>query len=367
MAAPDESAPKKPDPRSPPKADPKSPPKVDPKSPPPRSSLRSQRGTPDSQRSHRQLSSRQLSSRVKEHAQREEGHEAFGLAPPPTRSEIGRMMCATVVRTLDEYKGNAECVKQVCERWCALNEAGRREATEAGALQAIVSAVKSHAADASVMEKAIGAIGTLCYGTDEAGLARKQLAADSGAIPLILAAMVTHASVAAVVENGAATIGNIVSNVDEPGLSRKQAASDEGALEAIVGGAKAHKESDSVQDCCFFALANLVRGRGDKDASADEAGAARKQRAVDAGAILAIIDGMQEHMDKPRVQESGSRAISNITFRNEAYKKAAMDAGAMSDWLDGACTARVFVPDPEHETPGAAGRAEGGEEAVDVQ
>lgn len=296
--------------------------KLDPKSPPPRS----HRGAapPKSQRSNGELISH-----------REQGHEAFAFEPPPSRSEIQRMMCATAVRTLNEYMHSEEAVRSVCERWCSLgshDKNGRQEAAESGAFQAIVKGLTTHASDAIVAEKTIGALGNLCCGTDDNGLARKQLAADAGVIDAIVKAMQTHVGASAVLENGAATVGNIASNIDEAGLARKQLATDAGALEAIVAGMKAHPAIASVQDFGCFALGNLVRGRGDGD-GVDEASLARKQRAVKAGALEAVVAAMQAHVSDPRVQEFGARAISNVTFRSEELKK----TGTRSVARDGGC------------------------------
>ena len=307
-------------------------------------------------------SDRAMSARAAQLSQREPEHEAFGLEPPPTTQDIKAMMAATAVRTLKEYESDAATVIAISERFGTLvkaNATGRQDAADAGAMQAIVSASKKHAGDAAVMEKAIGAIGNLCCGTDAAGLARKQLAADSGALEIIVAGMKAHASAAPLQENAAATIGNIASNVDDAGLTRKQQAADAGALETLVSALTAHKEDPNVCEFACFAIGNLVRARGDDPDSgaATVRGQTRKEKAVELGVIPTVIAAMHAHMDAPRVQEYGSRAISNLTFRNDAFKQKAIEAGAMHDWLDGACTARVFVPDKEVEDVGKAAEA----------
>ena len=40
------------------------------------------------------------------------------------------------------------------------------------------------------------------------------------------------------------------------------------------------------------------------------------------------------------VQEHGARALANLTFKNEATRAQALEAGAAAEWLDGAVTAR---------------------------
>ena len=314
--------------------------KLDPKSP------------PKSQRSHRPLAQRAGALSV-----REPDHEAFGLEPPPTRGDIARMMSATAVRTLKDHSGDAETVDAVCERWASLtgkNAASRQEAAASGAIPAIVEAMGKHAANPQLIEKTIGALGNLVCGTDEEGLGRKQLAADSGVMEAVIEGMKAHSTVSGVQANGGATLGNVASNVDAPGLARKHKAVKAGAIEGLVAALTTHKLDGAVVDCCCFALGNLVRSRGDQAEDAD--GDLRKQSAVDAGAIPALAAAMNAHMDKPRVQDSGSRAIANITFRNDAFKAMAVEAGKAvglekeaADWLEGACTARIFVPDKERE------------------
>jgi hypothetical protein len=317
----------------------------DPKSPPP--ALKSHRA---------------LSQRAAQLSQREPEHEAFGLEPPPRPAEVRAMMCPTAVRTLKEYLGDAETVMAVCERWCTLaghNKEGRQEAAECGAMEAIVEAIGKHTETAGVVEKAIGALGNLCCGTDGAGLARKQRAADVGALEAVVAGARAHAATASVQENVAATLGNVASNVDDAGLARKQKAVEAGALEVLVIALTTHTKEESVCDFACFALGNLVRGRGDK--AEDTEGAARKKRAVEAGALPALVGAMNAHPSSPRVQEFGARAIANITFRNDAHKKLAIDAGATSESLDGSCTARILVPESHREREKDGGEASAAE------
>ena len=300
-------------------------------------------------------SNRALSQRANQLSQREPEHEAFGLEPPPRPAEVRAMMCPTAVRTLKEYSSDADTVVAVCERWCALsghNKEGRQEAAECGAMEAIVDAMGKHTEDASVVEKALGALGNLCCGTDEAGLARKQKAADVGALEAVLTGMRAHATVATVQENACATLGNVASNVDDAGLARKEKAVALGALEVLVVALNTHVKEEGVADFACFALGNLVRGRG--DLQEDSHGAARKRRAIEAGALPALVNVMNAHPSSPRVQEFGARAIANITFRNDANKKLALDAGATSESLDGSCTARILVPDKEREKDASA-------------
>jgi len=300
---------------------------------------------PKSQRSHRALSQRAM-----QHSHREPDHEAFGLTPPPTSSEISSMMLVTAVRALKDFESDAETVAQVCTR---IVQAGgrsaeaRQQAADAGALQALHRAMNIHAKSSSVQERAIVALGNICCGTDAAGLARKQLAAPC--IYAIVAAMEEHPDVAAVQENGCATLGNIASNIDEEGLARKQTAYQAGAFAVIVAAMKRHQEVSMVQDYGCFAIGNLCRARGDAT-QVDEAAVARKRAAVEQGALDAVVNAMKSHPAVETVQEHGARALSNLTFKNDELKTQAAAAGAAPEWLSGLTTARAALPDdPQRE------------------
>lgn len=320
----------------------------DPKSPPP--ALKSHRA---------------LSQRAAQLSQREPEHEAFGLEPPPRPAELMRMMCPTVVRTLKEYMSDAATVQAACERWASMTAqdvSSRHEAAECGAIEAVVGAMEMHTASAGVTENAMGALGNLAAGTDAQGLGRKQRAADAGVFEAIVAGMRMHADVSGVQANGAATLGNVASNVDDLGIARKRRAVEAGALDVLVGCLRAHIGDEAVCDMAAFALGNLVRGRGDKtsadDVDADADGSrARKQRAVELGALEAIVKAMGRHPSSWRVQEYGARAIANITFRSDDFRSKAIEAGATQETLDGACTARILVPDKEREVKGAPSAA----------
>lgn len=301
---------------------------VDPKSP------------PKAQRSHRALSQRAM-----QHSHREPEHEAFGLEPPPTQREIASMMVVTAVRTLSEFGSSSpETVEQVCERcFSGQTNEKRQEAADAGAVQAIVACMGMHPDNLAVQEKCILALGNICCGTDERGLARKQLAADAGALAAVLVAMRSHLGSSIVQENGSATVGNIASHVDDPGLARKSAAIEEGALEAVVSGMRAHPTVATVQSFGSFCLANLTRARGEVEATAlgaDRGGTERKEKAAAVGAIEEVVKAMAAHADDASVQELGARALANITHRSEPLRKKAVESGARTEWLDGAVTAR---------------------------
>lgn len=260
------------------------------------------------------------------------------------------MMLVTAVRALKDFEANAETVAQVCDRIVQAggrSAASRQEAADAGALHQLHRAMNIHAKNALVQEKAMVALGNICCGTDEAGLARKQMA--TPCLYAIVAGMEEHVDVSAIQENGSATLGNIASNVDEAGLRRKEMAAQAGAFAVIIAGMKRHPDKNTVQDYGCFAIGNLCRARGDT-VDVDEVALARKQMAVDQGALDAVTAAMKAFPDDLGVQEHGARALANLTFKNDGLRAKATAAGALPEWLEGMTTARASVPaDPQRE------------------
>ena len=62
--------------------------------------------------------------------------------------------------------------------------------------------MRAHLQVAQVQRKGCAALGNICVGSDEAGLARKQRAADAGGIEVAVAAMQAHPQVAGVQAQG---------------------------------------------------------------------------------------------------------------------------------------------------------------------
>lgn len=334
-------------------------------------------------------------------------NEPAGQALHPTQSEIEQMPIAMAVRLLHEA-GNREH-PQICGAVCDRCFSGqtddeRQEAADAGALQALVLCMEQHSASKYVQDKSIMAFGNICCGTNERGLARKQLAADAGVLRAVVMAMRSHVTSSTIQENGSGTVGNVTSHVDDTGLARKKLAIDAGAFDAIVKGMRAHLTSPTVtQDgghseprrgrcsvltslstlgvrlrrcrpsaalpspisharavtwrarrsvsSCLYAHCRAAAARAASaahplhatsrwPAGADVGGADRKAAAVEADAIETVVEAMLAHEADSMVLEHGIRALANITYRAEPLRKHAVISGARPEWLDGAMTAR---------------------------
>ena len=256
---------------------------------------------------------------------------------PPTRAEIMVMPVQQAVRTLEQYVTEERVVDAVCDRWRALSygPARRQSAADAGALHAIVAAMRALVDSSAAQETCCLAIGNIVAGVDEAGVARKHRAAEAGCLEALSNAMQAHLEASAVQEYGCFALGNICYAADSAGLGRKQRAADACAVSAIVRAMRKHSGDAAVAEYGAFALGNICRAVGGRESGTDEDGRARKESAVDAGALGVLVNAMRFHAKESGVQEWGARALSNITFGNAEWRESARQAGARPQWLVG--------------------------------
>ena len=123
---------------------------------------------------------------------------------PPSRAELAVMPVQLAVRALDQFCSHARIVDAVCDRWRGLSYGPQRRkaAADAGALAAIVKAMRLHVEAPSIQELCCLAMGNIVAGVDEEGVARKQQAADAGALEAVVTAMQAHVDEPPVQEYG---------------------------------------------------------------------------------------------------------------------------------------------------------------------
>ena len=90
----------------------------------------------------------------------------------------------------------------VCAGGDAAGRARAQRAVDAGAIEAVVEAMRAHPQVAGVQGAACGAVGNVCHGADAAGPARRQRAAVAGGRGVAAAAMQAHPDVAVVQRRG---------------------------------------------------------------------------------------------------------------------------------------------------------------------
>ena len=105
--------------------------------------------------------------------------------------------------------------------------------------------------------QACALLNNVCYGADAAGLAREQRAVEAGALEAVVAAMRAHPQVAAVQEEGSRALGSMCDGNDglsALGLARSQRAVELGALEVLVYALQTHSQAALLSGCMCLGL-----------------------------------------------------------------------------------------------------------------
>jgi TolA-binding protein len=113
--------------------------------------------------------------------------QRVGAAPhdaPPSDDEVEEMELAEVVAVLRTHVAVARVAEIACERLRILCEpvGSEQAAAEAGAIEAVVAAMRAHPQEEGVQENGCCVLDSVCFGDDAAAAARKQRAAAAGAI-----------------------------------------------------------------------------------------------------------------------------------------------------------------------------------------
>ena len=124
----------------------------------------------------------------------------------------------------------------------------RQPAADAGAIEAVVEAMRAYPQMACMQEHACRALASVCFGEDAAGNARKQRAADAGAIEAVVAALRAHPQVARVQECGCGALFDVCASSDEEeALARWRRASQAGGRAATAAAMRAHPRNTELQ------------------------------------------------------------------------------------------------------------------------
>eukprot|EP00218_Dolichomastix_sp_CCMP3274_P002825 CAMPEP_0170162002 /NCGR_PEP_ID=MMETSP0033_2-20121228/76878_1 /TAXON_ID=195969 /ORGANISM="Dolichomastix tenuilepis, Strain CCMP3274" /LENGTH=365 /DNA_ID=CAMNT_0010399627 /DNA_START=15 /DNA_END=1109 /DNA_ORIENTATION=- len=171
---------------------------------------------------------------------------AAAAAPPPNPSssiaEAQRKQdFAALVQVMSSDVNSAVVQEQGCAALRCLtanNDENRRTAGAAGAVEAVVAALRVHGSSAAVQTWGCWAMGYLTANNDE----NKRTAGAAGAVEAVVAALRVHGSSAAVQEQGCGAMRNLTAN-DE----NKRTAGAAGAVEAVVAALRVHGSSAAVQ------------------------------------------------------------------------------------------------------------------------
>ena len=219
----------------------------------------------------------------------------------PHDAAVSAMGPVELVAVLRAHKAVARVVVTACNRLAALclEEVNQPLAAEAGALEAVVEAMRAHPQAAGVQHEGCAALVLVCLGMDGAGLARKHSAVEAGALEAVVGAMWAHPQAEGVQQEGCAALLSLCcGRVDAVDLAHKQRAAEAGALEAVVAAMWAHLQAASVQWQGCAVLTILCIGPGG-------AAAARRQLATQVGACAAATAARLAHPDDTRVHDTG--------------------------------------------------------------
>jgi len=145
------------------------------------------------------------------------------------------------------------------------------------------------------------------------------------AVAVVCKTMTGHTKEPAVQQQACAALINLC--VGES-FERREHAAQSGVLGAIVGAMRNQIEhpAPGIQEMAFVAIQNICFG-------GDANGAARKQRAIDAGAFEAIVVAIRRFQGTTSVHDQDTATLRLLCNNDQLLKARAMEAGAKKDWL----------------------------------
>ena len=226
----------------------------------------------------------------------------------------------------------------------------RQRAVEAGALEAVVAALGTHPQVVAVQLSGALVLAYICDVTVTVGSCarhtnRRQRAVEAGALETLVAASRAHPQEAALQYYACYAIASICTGLDCAADSldgRKQRASEAGALEVAVAALWTHLEDtcDDEEDLrrlrsdlrhqCMWVLSDVCDGM---DAASNNS---RVQRAVEAGAVEAVVASMKAHERDLGLHDQGIWVMSKICGGEDTKvtdrRRRAVEVGALEEW-----------------------------------
>ena len=227
---------------------------------------------------------------------------------PPSDAAVHQMGVVAAVATLRAHVAVAKVAEKACERLNSLcrPDGSEQAAAEAGAIEAVMEALRAHPQAVGVHVHGLAGLTSLCVGANAAGRARAQRAADAGAIEVVVVGMRAHVLPVSFLLLGCMALINVCSGDDAAGRARKQRAADAGALEAVVAAMRAHPQVENMQR---YGCGLLLGVCGD---GASGGALARRQRAAQAGGRTVAIAAMQAHPGDRSVQDKGQLVLNAL-------------------------------------------------------
>ena len=215
------------------------------------------------------------------------------------------MELAEAVAALRAHMAVARAAERACVRLAVLcmPEGSEQAAVEAGAIEAVVEAMRAHPQVAGVQEYGCSALACVTFGDDAAGGARSQRAANAEAIEAVVEAL--RWPWVNVKRQGCCALSNFCGGGDAAAPARRQKAAAAGALEEVVAAMRAHPQMTIVQADGCRALVSICRGGSGVRA--------RRQRATQAGGRPVAVAAMQAHPGNDEVQRHGQEVLNYLS------------------------------------------------------
>ena len=103
-------------------------------------------------------------------------------------------------------------------------------------------------------------------------------------------------------------------------------AAEQGALNAIVAAMTVHIDYPQIQEMAVIAIQNIIIGQDANDKM-------RKDRAVEAGALEAIVEAARRYEEMPSVLDQGTATLRLLCSKDKDLRRRAEELGAKKDWL----------------------------------
>ena len=235
----------------------------------------------------------------------------------------------------------------------------RQRAVEAGALEAVVAALRTYPQEVAVQQSGAVVLAYICDCTGnttpcthtpvDAGPwacgNRRQRAVEAGAVEALVAASQAHPQATALQYYTHFALTSICADVGSAADGRRQRAAEAGALEAAVAALWAHLHDGDGADAnlrhdlrhqCMWVISDVCAGM---DISRDGMDVSRVQRAVEAGALEAVVATMKAHCMDAGLQCQAIWVLDCIcdgdSVTVESHRRRAAEAGAPEGWWYG--------------------------------
>ena len=231
----------------------------------------------------------------------------------------------------------------------------RQHAVEAGAVEAVAAVLRAYSQMESVQILGGVVLSHICAGTKDSRaqrVPRKQRAVEAGAVETLVAALRAYPQVQTVQIASCWALTHICAGEDGAVETRRQRAAEAGTLEAVVAGMTAHPQLRARGECqragCHALMSLCDGGIGN---AADD----RRQQAVEAGALEAVVAAMFTHPEQ-EVQHEGCWALHAICRVPDDEARREQHGGRMQRAAEACALEAVAAAVLAHEQLGYIGR-----------